>query len=294
MEIPFIGGAYSELSLNANAQRCVNLFPKVDNQNPKNSVTLSGTPGLVELSDILTAQYAILFENLELHYGLDETSGLAFSDGQGNYSNGTLVGFADDDSQWVTGVNSNGLYFGGTPEYGNTNSTFSSVLTSNFSIAMWVKMDDGIPSSKQYLIGVRDQPGAYYTQTHISVDTNGQVSAYYGNQTGGANFTTLNPPFSNGPMGTYKQIVATFEQDGTDFQITVYIDSVAVAPNATLNGSGSGISMSSWNSTRNLYLGSWNDRGSAGNGVIGAEDEVRIFSEALSQEKVTELYIYDS
>lgn len=293
MEIPFIGGAYSEWSLNANAQRCVNLFPKLDQQSAKNAVTLSGTPGLVEFSDVPTARYAVLFENLVSYYKFDETSGLVVADDKGTFT-GTLVGFVDDDSQWVPGKINNGVYFAGTPEYGTTNETYLSLFQSNYSISLFVKLDDGIPSALQYLVGSKDQPGAYYTQTHISINTAGNISAYYGNQTGGVNFTTLNPPFSNGLMSSYAHIVATFEQNGSDFQALLYINGVIPTPNATLDGSGTGISMSSWNSTKDFYFGTWNDRGTPGSRLVGSLDELGFFSEALTQSQVSKLYAYYS
>lgn len=43
--IPFIGQAYTSRSLNVNAQRCVNLYPEVD-ETGKNVMALYGTPGL--------------------------------------------------------------------------------------------------------------------------------------------------------------------------------------------------------------------------------------------------------
>ncbi len=46
MNIPFIGGAYTDWSPNLNAQTCINLFPVIDNKEAKNVLALYGTPGL--------------------------------------------------------------------------------------------------------------------------------------------------------------------------------------------------------------------------------------------------------
>lgn len=46
MEIPFIGGAYTQRSPNINAQQSINLFPVLDNKEPKNVLSMYGTPGL--------------------------------------------------------------------------------------------------------------------------------------------------------------------------------------------------------------------------------------------------------
>ena len=44
--IPFCDGAYLSDSLNISAQRCLNLYPEINQQNSKNPVTLRATPGL--------------------------------------------------------------------------------------------------------------------------------------------------------------------------------------------------------------------------------------------------------
>jgi hypothetical protein len=46
MQVPFVGGSYTERTSNLNAQRCVNLFPVVDQNDAKNVIALYGTPGL--------------------------------------------------------------------------------------------------------------------------------------------------------------------------------------------------------------------------------------------------------
>lgn len=48
MEIPFIGGSYMGRSKNINSQRCINLYPIVDNYGGKSVVAVHGTPGLTE------------------------------------------------------------------------------------------------------------------------------------------------------------------------------------------------------------------------------------------------------
>ena len=46
MQIPFIGGAYEERSPSINAQRSINCFPVIDNNESKNIISMYGTPGL--------------------------------------------------------------------------------------------------------------------------------------------------------------------------------------------------------------------------------------------------------
>ena len=53
MEIPFVGSAYRSRSLNVNAQRCVNLYPEID-ETGKKVLVLYGTPGLTTQFQINT------------------------------------------------------------------------------------------------------------------------------------------------------------------------------------------------------------------------------------------------
>jgi hypothetical protein len=46
MKIPFVGGAYEARSKNANAQRCLNLYPVVNQQGGKEPLSMQHTPGL--------------------------------------------------------------------------------------------------------------------------------------------------------------------------------------------------------------------------------------------------------
>ncbi len=49
-EVPFTGGAYEDSSLNADAQRCINLYVEIDKQGGTEQ-WLSSTPGLKEYND---------------------------------------------------------------------------------------------------------------------------------------------------------------------------------------------------------------------------------------------------
>lgn len=46
IEIPFIGGAYTQRSPITNTQRSINCFPVIDNKEAKNVISMYGTPGL--------------------------------------------------------------------------------------------------------------------------------------------------------------------------------------------------------------------------------------------------------
>lgn len=48
MKYPFIGPSFLGKSTNVNAQRCVNLYPQIDNGEAKNVIALYGTPGMTK------------------------------------------------------------------------------------------------------------------------------------------------------------------------------------------------------------------------------------------------------
>lgn len=52
-QIPFIGPSYQSRSLTLDAQRCVNLYPEVDeSEQGKTVAALIGTPGLQFLTNV--------------------------------------------------------------------------------------------------------------------------------------------------------------------------------------------------------------------------------------------------
>ena len=232
--------------------------------------------------------------DLVLYYKLDESTGLTAYDSAGS-QNGTLTDFIGDNSQWVTGITNNGIYFNGsTNQYINAGNSFQSLFQSNFSVSFWIKFDDGRPVSGQdYIWGVRDQPGAYYTQVFSMLELTGQIVGYYGNKTGGVNFTSAYPVFPDGQMTGYYHIAFTVEQQGAGVQALVYVNGILPAIHSTLDGWSASLDMSQFDSTRNIYIGTWNQLGSVGTGIAGALDEYRLFNKTLSSNEVQGLYIND-
>ena len=55
LEIPFLGGAYEGRSKSINAQRSINLFPVIDQQDGKTTIAMYGTPGAVAFSSPATS-----------------------------------------------------------------------------------------------------------------------------------------------------------------------------------------------------------------------------------------------
>lgn len=103
MEIPFVGGSYKARSNNANAQRCVNLFPATDKQLAKNSVILVGTPGLYELSDIPSAiipvpPEPVLISNISYN---DSSDRIGYSEGNAFDGRMSPTGLQEEGAVWM-------------------------------------------------------------------------------------------------------------------------------------------------------------------------------------------------
>jgi hypothetical protein len=95
------------------------------------------------------------------YWPLNETSGMVAADGMGFYD-GSLVGFSEDNSQWVTGRLGGGLEFDGTDDYIDVEG-FSGICGKKpRAIFAWIKTQ-GIPAGKLPLLAWGQvQPGAYW------------------------------------------------------------------------------------------------------------------------------------
>ena len=91
-------------------------------------------------------------DGLRHHYRMDETGGLTALD-SASLRNGQLVGFSDDDSQWVPGVCDAALDLGAAPAAGYVEVEFdalSAFETGGFTIAMWLNPGEAILGAGEF------------------------------------------------------------------------------------------------------------------------------------------------
>jgi len=95
------------------------------------------------------------------YWPLNETAGMVAADSMGSYD-GSLLGFSEDDSQWVTGRLGGGLEFDGTDDYVKVEG-FSDVCGKKpRAIFAWIKTQ-GIPAGKLPVVAWGQvQPEAYW------------------------------------------------------------------------------------------------------------------------------------
>jgi hypothetical protein len=95
------------------------------------------------------------------HWPLDETTGLIAGDIAGSHD-GSLIGFAADDSQWATGHSAGGLEFDGTDDYVEV-TDFPSVCGKDArAVFAWIKTQAVAGSRLPIIAWGQNQPGAYW------------------------------------------------------------------------------------------------------------------------------------
>jgi hypothetical protein len=95
------------------------------------------------------------------YWPMNETSGIVAADDMGSYD-GSLVGFSEDDSQWVTGHLGAGLEFDGSDDYVEVEAFSGICGTKPRSVVAWIRTD-GIPVDKLPIITWgQKQPEEYW------------------------------------------------------------------------------------------------------------------------------------
>ncbi len=176
-----------------------------------------------------------------------------------------------------TFANLKSLSFDGSDEYLDCGD-FESVLQGSFTVSMWVKLDDGQPSSDEYLIGTVDGEDKFW----VRIETDGDIQFYYKDGTTESN-RTASAYFSDGQTA-WTHLAFTL----TDSAQVIYANGVSVATGTTsLNTSGFDQS-----TNRSLKIGASNHyiTGAITGFCTGKIDGVSIWNTNLSANAVAEIY----
>ncbi|MCP4258717.1 MAG: LamG domain-containing protein [Planctomycetes bacterium] len=94
-------------------------------------------------------------------WSMDETAGMVAADSIGSYD-GSLVGFSEDNSQWVTGHLGGGLEFDGMDDYVEVEGFTGVCSTKPRAVVAWIKTD-GVPANNLPIITWgQKQPRGYW------------------------------------------------------------------------------------------------------------------------------------
>jgi hypothetical protein len=253
------------------------------------SVSISNVIGITNTSvaylQVQSLPAANITDNLAGYWKLDDATGSSTAaDSSANGNLGTLVGFVDLSSCWVTGITNGALNFNGDASTAdliavpNVGTPAPAVLDFNanpaFTLAAWVKAS--LPQTNGAAIICKGAGGG---GEQYSMDINGSNFRFYARDTNGAavNLNTTVPL-----NGTWQHVAAVL--DVTNGIMNYYVNgqlvNVAIPP-ASINTNGHEVSIGNRQSgaltTYNLPFS-------------GAIDDVRIYSRALTSADIQALY----
>ena len=227
--------------------------------------------------------------DLVFYYPLSEVTGSVANDGGANGYDGTLTNFPVDDSQW----DGESLVFvrdsDQVGDYIDVNQSLQTQLRATCSFSIVFKMSDGQPASNGYLFGA-DNLGNDWVDFHV--DGNGKLDIRYSAVNAG-HFRS-NAVFSNGAQSDFQHIVINIV-DGT--LISCYLNKVLLSDDGTYDGDMTGVDMTQYTSTQDLFIGVIGGVGYGPNNYLypfdGRIKHFRMYNRALTTAEITALYNND-
>jgi len=171
-------------------------------------------------------------------------------------------------------------------EYADTNQTFQTILRSSFSLAFWIKPDDGQPANNNMIFSGQDN--SHHSTIYVYVTTEGKIRFFYRVGGGGAEkgAKTNAAVFADGAT-SWTHVILT--ADGSNMKI--YVNNSEQTLDATENGDMSGLTMGNYTTTHNPYFGANNDgNDSPKNCFDGLIDDFRIISKVISEDERAGIY----
>ena len=201
-------------------------------------------------------------------------SGTAWTDIVGS-ANGTLTNGPTFD----TG-NGGSLKFDGVNDYVDTGNAFQSTFRSSFSVELWAKPDDGQPGTIDFIFGTGNADES--ARLHLYVPrTDGGITFHF--EVGSDEVSGTSSAILSDGQETWHLFSFTIVSGGT---ATFYMDGVS-----RCTGDASGITMSSWTSSDEVFVGSADNNGSPeSNAFDGNIATTRIYEKALSSREVLQNY----
>ena len=187
---------------------------------------------------------------------------------------------------------------GSSTYYMDTGYAFESqIQDGRFSIGMWIKPDDGQPSSNEYLFGSSDATGGSNATSSIAIIIN-QAGMFSGrlevqirvesSVMSIVRFVDNSTTFADGAASDYSHILVVFNR----VVITVYVNGSALTALGDAYGDGdiSGLTFGNYKNEQRLALSAYNDDGSVGGGYSGFIDEAAFWDTNLDSDDASEIY----
>ena len=172
--------------------------------------------------------------------------------------------------------------FDGTDDYINTGATFQTTFDGSFTIAAWVKPDDGIPGGSTYRAILGSEEGGE-DSVNFYIDPSGKLNFYYETNNQAKNTMSNSVVFTDGE-NPWHHCVAVIND--TTNQVDLYFNGIKQVLDGTDDGDISGVTNANFETAVNLWIGARNDDGSVEKPFDGKIKNVGIWSAALTQPQI--------
>lgn len=183
-----------------------------------------------------------------------------------------------------------GFDLAGSDEYFDTGSPFQLTFRGSFTIAMWVKLDDGRPAALDTLFGEFDSVGAN-SRVSISVGAfTGVLTFIYESEgNSGTNAATNTSAFiDNQTPWIFIAVTMDATVEGAGGKL-IYVNG-SIATLGASDGDTTGVTSSAFTSTTNVFIGALNTDGTDTENVAGLFDEPMIFNVAKTASEVQSIF----
>lgn len=248
--------------------------------------------GTVETESILIGLHS-LTSSIVLYYAFeDNDADTTVDDSSTNGYDGTLEGGDNTEDITITGHLGYGIDLNGSDDYVDTGETFQSTFRASFSVSIWIKPDDGQKGggNHQWLWGVVDSTGDDSKCYGILRD-DGVLQFAYESEGVREDAMSLDAEFADGAASSWHHVVMTMDSTVTGAgAMKIYLNGDEVELDPQYPGDTTGITHASWTSAQDVFVGAYNNDGSAAGFFDGGIDEFIIFGKALSHDEVKNLY----
>jgi len=180
-------------------------------------------------------------------------------------------------------VNSHSVVLDGTGDFFDTNTTLQTQIRNSFTISAWIKLDDGQPSSVQYIAGASKSGNII----GFANNTTGKLSAVHQANSDIALYNVDAATFSDGATD-WTHVAFKVTETGGNTAYAIYVNGEEVA--GTLVFAVSISNHNQYTSDINLGFGGFqNGAGSAISTIDGFIDECAFFDAALEDGEIFDI-----
>jgi hypothetical protein len=181
-------------------------------------------------------------------------------------------------------VNSHSLSLDGTGDYFDTNYQTDATFRDSFSLSMWIKLDDGRPSSTTELFGSQI-PGNIFS---LALGGAGNLAITHFSNFDVELVMTTSDLFPDGAMSDFVHVVVVVTKDSGSGNTTyaVYFDGAVISSAAFFGLTAANHAL--FTTTNDFYIGGSN--GSSYASMPGLIDDTSLWSKALSAGEVSAIY----